>query len=530
MTKNPRKQIGVSLIETVLSIAIIATAVAYMTNRHFTDKEILVDRAMGQYMNSASEGLQKYITANQAAILAGTIPATDGTCSSSVCTINTSPSSGLSLYLPDGFFARSPWYRSNAEGTMTAKIRIAGALPYQVIQGFVFATPVVPRYADTDSQETHLAAVISSGGLNTGAVYPNPPSGAPAGAILGNNGAWSSNLNALYGSTLPVSTVVARTGDGLPQADEFLKLDGTNAMTGSLNMGGTKQSASDMNNIKNIASTGIANAPNVQFGQVKVTGDINVGAGDDYLSGVNFVAPGGIELGSIRADQAAGGTKVIGSDFVIGGQHVSAQKSLTNVANIWYVPGQFNDTSYQLNTPTWQQWGTLNVDMTNALAGDNFSLGTLHTSNLLLGGSTGALTDAGSSSTRVRIIGSGSNTMGNSATGLGVMHVNNNLNVYSGITNVTGNTLIEQTMKSNGTISVDQINSSTWGSNPVDVTTISPASGTWQFNSALYAKNIKMEPNNSYTEDGGCTTGSVGANSIGAILYCKGGVWKAGWH
>jgi type II secretory pathway pseudopilin PulG len=520
-TSNKLKlQKGISLFETLLAISIISIAVAYMTQRYFLNRQIIIDRAMGQYMDTAAQGVQEYINAYQQQIISGSIPTTDGTCANNICTLNLSSTSNLNNYFPTNFLNTTPWFKNTTEGNITVKVQVSGTVPYYIIQGYVFAVPTTPIYTDSTTQNTHLSAAVSKGGLDVGAVYAGSTD------VVGNNGTWTTNLVALYGGTLPVTTLVARTGDGLPQEQNFLRLDGTNSMIASLNMGGTNTTASDMTNIGNIASTGITNAPVVQFSGFNVTGNVDLGAGGNSSVGLNFVQSGSnTALGGIWADSNSGGTAFLGPNFILGSKVVNAMSSTgaTPTSATWYLPSTYTDSVAKLNVPAWNQWGEISMDMTGfgTATTNTANLGVVRTQNLTFTSNSANTSKMDITGANPTYLGSGNN---------GVTTVSNLLQVYSGITNVS-NEFVSEKQISSDAVSVDEINSSTWGTTPVDVT----MTGGWNFSQESYTKNVQFTPEN-IAEGGNCSSfvGSGGtaiaSNGIGAILYCKNNTWVTGWY
>lgn len=232
---------GFSLFEIALVLLIITVSSIFAINSLQRDQERKEAANVGEHAKTVGNAVNGYIVNNYATLI--------GAASTPVTLAQLRAQSLLPASFSD----------TNIQGsTYTILLRRTGASPNWNIEGLVLTTN--PIRDGQDLSRTSLAGVaLQEIGPDGGMSYDNS-------TLSGMEGGWSAAQTDYPGIT-QAAQVGMRVGYGTSQFTQFLRRDGTLAMTGSLNMGGQ-----NIGSAQNITAAGTVTAVTTSTGALNASG------------------------------------------------------------------------------------------------------------------------------------------------------------------------------------------------------------------------------------------------------------------
>lgn len=379
---NSSTQKGFSLLEVLLAVTIAISLGSLQLSQMKRETENIQARAVGEQLKMVGTALNSYVALHYNQIVNMTDAAAPGTAddpgprtcdtATNICRV-TSDTLRRNGLLPNSFSGR------NAYGaTYEYYVRVSGSAPNWLVEGLVatsdpYVVGAVPRF-----DLIGIAMVTAGADSGTTRTVGN--------RMDGLNGAWQD-------SNYPVNNVGLlgyRVGYGTSGLSSYLRIDGSNYMTGNLHLGNPGDSTTfrSIDATRNITATGT-----VEGGKINVTSPtadaITTTAGTIGASGANMIIraaglqvmdAGGVTVAPIQAGNATFGSITSSGDGSFAGNLQGATLSTTTggITSAGDITANTNIVAAGNFSTTNGNFVTTNG---NISAGGNITSGTLNVAN-----------------------------------------------------------------------------------------------------------------------------------------------------
>lgn len=301
-----RKQKGYSLIELMVVLSIMMAISIVILQELKSRAEDNFSKAAAVQMDAVGQALQNYIAVQQTALAAS--PVTDVTIADLIA----------GNHLPAGFATTNIW---SSPYSMRVR-RIGTAAPYSyeaLITTLPYIDNGVTRIDIVGAAVNHMDG---PGGMSYDATTAS-----------GRAGSWTAS-SASYPAITAAGQLSYLIGPGTTANLDgtYLRIDGGNAMSGTLNMGGNA-----LNNATNVSATGVVTSGSVSSGNISSTGTVSAAsvATSGAVSAGSVASTGGITGASL----ASSGTLTVSGNATVNGAISTDTLTAANDVNISSLTG-----------------------------------------------------------------------------------------------------------------------------------------------------------------------------------------------